>query len=132
MKIRYLGCRRPNGELVGDSVGVGGFGSHLRGEVKDYPEDVGQELLATMRRQKFELVEDEAPKVTARKAGKAAVEEPVPAEGGTVEPAQEAPGGPGGGLEPGGGPAVEPAGEVPTAAGVGGQAPRKAKGKGKG
>jgi hypothetical protein len=48
MKIKYLG--------PGDSVEVGGFGRHLRGQVKDYPEEAGRELLATSKRQQFEEV----------------------------------------------------------------------------
>jgi len=110
MKLRYLG---PSPQVpVGD--GAGGVVTHAQGQVENYTEEIGQDLLRCPRN-RFELVE-----------------EPIPAEGGTAEPAREAPGGTVAALEPGGGAAVAPADEVPTAAGVGGQAPRKAKGKGKG
>ena len=52
MKLRYLGPRQ--------SVGVGGFGLHIAGEVRDYPEEFAFELLRTSVRQRFELV-PEAP-----------------------------------------------------------------------
>jgi len=93
MKIKYLGPH--------DFVEVRGFGPHLRSEVKDYPDEVGRELLATARRQKFEAVKDEAP--------------------------QEAPGGPQAAPEPAGGPE---AGEGPTNAPAAPQAAKKGKGKG--
>lgn len=51
MKIKYLGPR--------DVIRVGGFGDHRRDEVKEYPEAVGRELVATGVRQKFETVEND-------------------------------------------------------------------------
>jgi|GEM_PF-3044484 len=50
MKIRYLG--------PSPSVNVGEFGPHYKDEVKDYPDKVGEELLATMRKQRFEFAGD--------------------------------------------------------------------------
>lgn len=41
---------------------VGGSGPHNRDEVKDYPDDVGRELLETAKRQRFEAVEPETGK----------------------------------------------------------------------
>jgi len=49
MKIKYLG--------PSPSVNVGGFGPHTKGAVIDYPEEIGEELIATAKRQKFEAVE---------------------------------------------------------------------------
>jgi hypothetical protein len=53
MRIEYLG--------PGDAVNVGGHGPHRRGEIKDYPDDVGAELLATSKKQRFAAVEDPPP-----------------------------------------------------------------------
>lgn len=39
------------------SVNVGGHGEHLQGQVMEYPDDFGAELLETSRRQKFERVD---------------------------------------------------------------------------
>jgi len=50
MKVKYLGPR--------EKVGVAGFGPHLRGETKEYPDQVGMELVANSRRQRFERVPD--------------------------------------------------------------------------
>lgn len=58
MKIRYLG--------PGDAVVVGGFGPHRRGEVKDYPDDVGEELLATSVKQRFEAVHPSPDEMTVK------------------------------------------------------------------
>lgn len=58
MKIKYLGRRQPDGALVGDSVEVGDFGRHLRGEVRDYPDEAGRELLATSHKQQFAVIEE--------------------------------------------------------------------------
>ena len=66
MKIKYLG--------PSDSVEVGGFGPHLRGEVKDYPEEAGRELLATSKRQQFA-------EIRGRKAGDVTDEAPGPKMG---------------------------------------------------
>ena len=52
MKIRYLGPQ--------PRVSVGPYGPHMRGEVKDYPDGFGEELLATSRRQRFEKVSGSA------------------------------------------------------------------------
>lgn len=49
MKIIYVG--------PSDKVNVPPYGSHGKGETKDYPEEFARELLATSRRQKFEAVE---------------------------------------------------------------------------
>jgi len=48
MFIKYLG--------PSDSVNVGGYGSHAKAEVKEYPDEFGEELLATSKKQKFEVV----------------------------------------------------------------------------
>lgn len=50
MKIKYLG--------PSDSVNVGGFGSQSKYEEKEYPDDVGAELLATSKKQRFEAVDE--------------------------------------------------------------------------
>lgn len=49
MKVRYLGPRQ--------SVWVAPFGVHVAGEIKDYPEEFARDLVATSRRQQFEMVE---------------------------------------------------------------------------
>jgi len=48
MFIRYLGPR--------EEIDLPPHGRHLRGQLKDYPEDFGKELLATSKRQVFEVV----------------------------------------------------------------------------
>ena len=48
MKIKYLGPSK--------SVNVGGYGAHGKGRTKDYPDEVAEELLATARKQRFQLV----------------------------------------------------------------------------
>ena len=50
MKIKYLG--------PAESVNVEPHGPHRQGEVKDYPADFGEDLLATSKKQQFELVGD--------------------------------------------------------------------------
>jgi len=50
MKIKYLG--------PSPSVNVAPFGPHVKGESKEYPDDFGEELLATSVRQQFEAVDD--------------------------------------------------------------------------
>jgi len=50
MKIIYLGPSR--------AVNVAPYGPHARGEVKDYPDEFGEELLATSKKQRFKAVED--------------------------------------------------------------------------
>ena len=50
MKIKYLG--------PSSSVNVGEFGPHPKDTVKDYPEPVAKELLATAKKQKFERVKE--------------------------------------------------------------------------
>lgn len=49
MLIKYLG---PSPE-----VNVGQFGSHRKDEVKEYPDNIGQELIATAQKQQFEAAE---------------------------------------------------------------------------
>jgi|GEM_PF-3563333 len=46
MKIKYLG--------PGAAVDVAPYGRHAAGEVKEYPDDFAEELLATSHRQQFE------------------------------------------------------------------------------
>jgi len=48
MKLKYKG--------PGAYVMVAGFGRHDRKEIKDYPDEVAEELLATSKRQKFQVV----------------------------------------------------------------------------
>jgi len=48
MLIKYLG--------PSDKVNVGGHGLHLRKEVKEYPDDFAEELLATSQKQQFEEI----------------------------------------------------------------------------
>jgi hypothetical protein len=50
MKVKYNG---PSPE-----VNVGGFGVHTKNEVKDYPDAVGAELVATGKKQQFEAIDD--------------------------------------------------------------------------
>ena len=49
MKIKYTGPR--------DSINVGGFGAHNKEQVKDYPDDVAEDLLDTSKKQQFEAVD---------------------------------------------------------------------------
>lgn len=53
MKVKYLGPRA--------MVDVAPYGSHLAGEIKDYPEEFAQALLAESRRQHFEAVAERSP-----------------------------------------------------------------------
>lgn len=53
MKVRYLGPRR--------SVPVAGYGEHPAGEIRDYPEAFGRELVAASRRQRFEIIPEPEP-----------------------------------------------------------------------
>lgn len=48
MLIRYLGPR--------EEIDLPPYGRHSRGQSKDYPEGFAKELMATSRRQVFELV----------------------------------------------------------------------------
>jgi hypothetical protein len=48
MLITYLGPR--------EEIELPPHGKHLRGQSKDYPDAFGMELLATSKRQKFEVV----------------------------------------------------------------------------
>jgi hypothetical protein len=50
MKIRYDG--------PGSFVNVHPYGQHLREETKEYPDDFGEELIATSKAQKFTVVGD--------------------------------------------------------------------------
>ena len=61
MKIKYLG--------PSPFVNTGGFGPHYRGEVKEYPEEVGKEILTTSKKQRFELVEPAKPAKTGHNKG---------------------------------------------------------------
>lgn len=55
MQIRYDGPR--------SDIEVGDFGPHKKGEVKEYPDEFGEALLATSRKQKFVAVSsDPVPK----------------------------------------------------------------------
>jgi hypothetical protein len=65
-RIKYLG---PSA-----SVNIEPFGSHARGQEKDYPDDFAAELLATSRKQRFEM----AP-VQSRGRQEAATDEPAAA-----------------------------------------------------
>lgn len=56
MKIKYLG--------PSESVNVGGFGPHRKGEVKDYPEDMAADLLTSSKKQKFEELKSGSGKKT--------------------------------------------------------------------
>ena len=47
-KIKYLGPSK--------SVNVGGYGTHRKGRVKEYPDGVAEELLATADKQRFKAV----------------------------------------------------------------------------
>jgi len=51
MNIKYLG---PSPE-----VNVASYGPHRKDAVKEYPDDFAEELLATSKKQKFELVHDD-------------------------------------------------------------------------
>ena len=48
MKVKYLGPSK--------SVNVGGYGAHRKGRVKEYPDEVAEELLATADKQRFQAV----------------------------------------------------------------------------
>lgn len=50
MLIKYIG--------PADSVNVAPFGNHAKGATKYYPDEFGQELLKTSKKQKFEKVKD--------------------------------------------------------------------------
>ncbi|MBW2673865.1 MAG: hypothetical protein JRD89_10700 [Deltaproteobacteria bacterium] len=52
MKIKYLG--------PGSSVNVAPYDRHEKGEIKEYPDDFGIDLIATSKKQKFEIVEEPA------------------------------------------------------------------------
>lgn len=39
------------------SVNIAPYGSHAKNEVKDYPDEFGEDLLATSKKQKFEVIE---------------------------------------------------------------------------
>ena len=53
MDIRYCGPR--------DHIMVVPYGVHNKDEIKEYPDEFGQDLLDTSTRQRFELVEEEDP-----------------------------------------------------------------------
>lgn len=59
MKVKYMGPL--------DSIDVGGFGPHKKGEVKEYPDDAAMELVETSKRQIFEIQANEDKKITAKK-----------------------------------------------------------------
>jgi len=52
MKIKYKG--------PSPSVNVGAYPAQSKGQIVDYPDDVGEELLASAKKQKFICVEEEA------------------------------------------------------------------------
>ena len=62
MLIKYLG--------PSDSVNVAPFGPHGKGEVKDYPDGFGKELLATSQKQQFEVDAATEPKTKNTKSKK--------------------------------------------------------------
>lgn len=64
MKIKYDGPRHV--------VGVAGFGDHKKGEVKDYPDEIAEELLATSTRQRFSTVDAPTMKPKPKAADKPA------------------------------------------------------------
>jgi len=49
MKVKYLGPR--------DGVHVEPYGVHLKNQVKDYPGDFAENLIATSQKQRFKAVE---------------------------------------------------------------------------
>lgn len=60
MKIKYLG--------PGSSVNVGPYGQHNKNEVKNYPDEFAKELLATSKKQKFEVVSNPVTKKSKTEA----------------------------------------------------------------
>lgn len=50
MKIRYAG--------PADVIIVGAFGDHRKDEIRDYPDEVGRELIETAKKNLFEEVSD--------------------------------------------------------------------------
>lgn len=48
MQIKYLGPM--------EKVDVAPYGEHRKGKVKEYPDEFGEELLATSKKQKFEAI----------------------------------------------------------------------------
>jgi len=64
MKIKYLGPR--------DKVNVEPYGPQKQNEVKEYPDDFGEELLATSVKQRFEALGGPKPEPKGKeKNGKA-------------------------------------------------------------
>jgi len=49
MKIKYLG--------PSPVVKIAPYGDHRKDEVKDYPDEFGEDLLATSKKQKFEAID---------------------------------------------------------------------------
>ena len=48
MQIKYLG--------PSEAVNVASYGSHRKGDVKEYPDDFAEELLRTSKKQQFEVM----------------------------------------------------------------------------
>jgi len=60
LKILYKG--------PGDSINVGGFGKHLRDEIKPYPDEFAKNLLLTSKKQCFVLIKPETPNKKKRQS----------------------------------------------------------------
>lgn len=62
MRIQYEGPRA--------SIRVTPYGAHKKGAVKDYPDDFGEALIRTSKRQKFSRVDAKLSATKPRKAKK--------------------------------------------------------------
>lgn len=92
MKIKYLGPIPLPEKLEGGMwVNVHPYGQHDINEVKEYPDDFGEELLATSKSQRFEqIIENQPEEKLAEETGEAtqeAVESPVEEEKEQIKPA---------------------------------------------
>jgi len=59
MKVKYLGPR--------DGVHVEPYGVHLKNQVKDYPDDFADDLIATSQKQQFKAMETRKPAAAPEK-----------------------------------------------------------------
>ncbi len=66
MIIKYLG--------PSESVNVEPYGSHAKDKIEEYPDDFGKELLATSKKQKFEIYGDASDAAEAEAKAKAEAE----------------------------------------------------------